>query len=393
MKLKFVFSLSVVLGGALSKKVGLVPNYATLKNIKNRAHKKFLFLKKNTHKKISNFQNWSFREVQSGEVRSGEASSCTNLYTIKKPLKCKVVGKVKLVRQNALHEVYNIEIDHYGLFKYVEGQSCGVIPHYVECNGEEDKYVQGEARTESTFVDDGKGTNVKKKKCSRLYSISSSNSHNLSIAVKIHKYEDNENEDNENEDENSNNGMQTKWKYGYCSGFIYNIKENDDIYLTGSHGNFTLPKDVIQKNINLILIATGTGISPYIAFLKKILGYQTCHMQKISPYNGRIQLYYGVYNEDSILYLNELEYFKKLYPNNLHVHYVFSANKSLDGSSFHVQDEIFKRKDEFLHLFDHHKAELYICGHKPIKSKVFDILKSSGMFSAEGKKRVHVEVY
>ncbi|CRH00906.1 ferredoxin--NADP reductase, putative [Plasmodium relictum] len=350
MKIKFVIILLFLIHGIISDN-----KHAHKYKIKNKiANNRILFLER-AFKKKKNFRCWNNKEC----------NNYINLYTMKNPLKCKVVDKIKLVRENSLNDVYNIEICHHGKFKYLEGQSCGIIPYYCKID---------------SVVNGNKNDDKKIKKHARLYSISSSNSDNLSVAIRIHKYEDNE------------NGV-IKLKYGYCSGFINNIKKNDDIYLTGSHGYFILPNDVVEKNKNLILIATGTGISPYISFLKKILGYDKNNMKKKSNYNGLIHLYYGVYNEDSILYINELEYFKKIYANNLHIHYIFSSLKKMDGTSFYVQDEIFNKKKEFLELFNENKSELYICGHKSIRKKIIDIIKADGTFNEEKKKRIHVEVY
>ncbi|KMZ98684.1 ferredoxin-NADP reductase [Plasmodium vivax North Korean] len=301
---------------------------------------------------------------------NAEGNSYTNVYTIRNPLRCKVVDKVKLVRQNALHEVYNLEIDHGGMFKYLEGHSCGVIPYYEEVVQTDDKNNPQE------------GGKKGGKKCARLYSISSSNSNNLSIAIRIHTYE---------AEKNGHLHLQ----YGYCSGYIKGLKKNDNIYLTGAHGCFVLPNNVLEENTNLILIATGTGISPYIAFLKKIWGNQKGNFpQKKPSYKGQIYLFYGVYNEDSILYLQELQQFVKMHPGNFHVEYVFSSAKNLDGTSHHVQDEIYRRRENFLRLFNDLKCELYICGHKSIRAKIMEILKGDDqVWDAEKRKRVHVEVY
>ncbi|CAA9989098.1 ferredoxin--NADP reductase, putative [Plasmodium knowlesi strain H] len=303
------------------------------------------------------------------QYNHAENNSYTNIYTIKNPLKCKVVDKVSLVRQNALHEVYNVEIDHGGMFKYLEGHSCGVIPYYEDLIQADDKNNSQEGRKK------------RGNKFARLYSISSTNAENLSFAIRIHSYQEEE-----------NGCMQHK--YGYCSGYIKELKKNDNIYITGAHGCFLLPDNVSEKNTNLILIATGTGISPYISFLKKIWGYQPGIHQQKKTYNGQVYLYYGVYYEDSILYLPELKYFQNMYPNNFHVEYVFSSIKNSDGTSHHVQDEIYKKRENFLRLFNELNCELYICGHKSIRAKIMDILKGENpVLDSEKKKRVHVEVY
>ncbi|SBS97083.1 ferredoxin--NADP reductase [Plasmodium malariae] len=385
MNFYLVLILAAIIAGAFSNEKNR-QNYSRIikkRNSENRMIKLVLFLYRNTvhKKKKKKFKNWN----------SKENNICSYIYTVKNPLRCKVVDKVKLVRKNALHDVYNLEINHNGMLQYIEGQSCGIIPYYNQLDELKDKILNEQNCNDSSVngqncsdnnvhANTKEGGNIKRKNCARLYSISSSNSQNLSVAIRIHKYVD------------ETDGIK-QLKYGYCSEFIENIKKNDNIYLTGPHGNFNLPNDVVEKNVNLILVATGTGISPYISFLKKILGCENTNMNKSSNYNGLIYLFYGVYNEDSILYISELEHFKKVYPHNLHITYIFSVNKNKDGCSFHVQDEIFKRKEEFLHLFNYYKCELYICGHKSIKNKILDILKNDQELDREKRKRVHVEVY
>ncbi|CDO63416.1 ferredoxin NADP reductase [Plasmodium reichenowi] len=371
MKIRFVFILSVLISGVccIRKNVS--------RRVANRmtAHSTFLFV----HDKFKRNKNFKLKNNK-------EENNFINLYTVKNPLKCKVVDKINLVRPNSPNEVYHLEINHNGLFKYLEGHTCGIIPYYNELDNNTNNQINKDHNiintTNNTTHNNISLSQIKKQRCARLYSISSSNNtENLSVAVKIHKYEQTEN------DPNITN-------YGYCSGFIKNLKINDDIYLTGAHGYFNLPNDAIEKNTNFIFIATGTGISPYISFLKKLFAYDKNNIyNRNSNYTGYITIYYGVYNEDSILYLNELEYFQKMYPNNINIHYVFSYKQNSDATSFYVQDEIYKRKTEFLNLFNNYKCELYICGHKSIRYKVMDILKSHDQFDEKKKKRVHVEVY
>ncbi|SOV12405.1 ferredoxin--NADP reductase [Plasmodium sp. DRC-Itaito] len=377
MKIHLVLILPVLIRGVCC----IIKNVSSSVSNHMTAHLPFLFV----HNKYKRNRNFKLKNNK-------DENNFINIYTVKNPLKCKVVDKINLVRPNSPNEVYHLEINHNGLFKYVEGHTCGIIPYYNEHDNKTNKEINKDNNiintnnnntiNNNTINNNISAINIKKQLCARLYSISSSNNtENLSVAVKIHKYKQKEN------DSNITN-------YGYCSGFIKNLKINDDIYLTGAHGYFNLPNDAIQKNTNFIFIATGTGISPYISFLKKLFAYDHNNINnRNSNYTGHITIYYGVYNEDSILYLNELEYFQKMYPNNINIHYVFSYKQNSDATSFYVQDEIYKRKTEFLNLFNNYKCELYICGHKSIRYKVMDILKSDDQFDANKKKRVHVEVY
>ncbi|VWU48927.1 ferredoxin--NADP reductase [Hepatocystis sp. ex Piliocolobus tephrosceles] len=392
MKTEILFIFLFIATRALCSISKCVNYIKSLKRIKQNLQEEYFFIKNNfLNNKKNQIKKWKIKE---------NCNNYINLYTIKKPLKCKVIDKVKLVREKALHEVYNLIIYHNGMFKYIEGQSCGIIPYYKQNSDDIDinttiprvknihtdeqskicSNVDNSIKCDNSNRDDSNKINPSLKKA-RLYSISScNNSPYLSIAVKIHTYEQ----------KNIDNVVELK--YGCCSGFVKKLKKNDNIYLTGAYGNFVLPTDFFEKNKNLILVATGTGISPYIGFLKKILKKNDSN-KNIQKYNGTIYLFYGIYNEDSILYLDDLEYFKKIYPNNLHIYYIFSINKNIDGSSYYVQDEVVKKQKEIIHLFNKHETEMYICGHKGMKTKILQMLKNSNDFDASKKKNVHIEVY
>src|SRR5205085_12233337 len=114
----------------------------------------------------------------------------------------------------------------------VEGQSIGVLPPGQDANGKPHKL--------------------------RLYSIASpaigddGNGKTLSICVKRAITVDPE----------------TGKEYqGVCSTFLCDLKVGDTSKLTGPVGKaFTMPD---KPNANLIMVATGTGIAPFRAFLSK----------------------------------------------------------------------------------------------------------------------------
>jgi ferredoxin--NADP+ reductase len=63
-------------------------------------------------------------------------------------------------------------------------------------------------------------------------------------------------------------------KKGVCSNFLCDTKPGDEVMLTGPAGKVML---MPEKNpeTDLIMVATGTGIAPYRAFLRRLFFEQT----------------------------------------------------------------------------------------------------------------------
>lgn len=83
---------------------------------------------------------------------------------------------------------------------------------------------------------------------------------------------------------------------GVASNYLCDRQAGDQLTLTGPFG---LPFDVpLEKDANLILIATSTGIAPFRAFVKHLY-------QHITDFSGRIWLFYGARSGLDLIYLND----------------------------------------------------------------------------------------
>jgi ferredoxin--NADP+ reductase len=83
---------------------------------------------------------------------------------------------------------------------------------------------------------------------------------------------------------------------GIASNFLCDLASGDELTLTGPYGlAFEIPED---KDANLILIGTGTGIAPFRAFVK--------HLYKhVGDWKGKIWLLYGAKSGLEMLYMND----------------------------------------------------------------------------------------
>jgi len=83
---------------------------------------------------------------------------------------------------------------------------------------------------------------------------------------------------------------------GVASNFLCDRRPGDKLTISGPYGlAFEVPD---ERDANLILIGTGTGIAPFRAFVKHIY-------RDIPDWQGRIWLFYGARSGLELLYMND----------------------------------------------------------------------------------------
>ena len=154
-----------------------------------------------------------------------------NIYRPKSPYIGKCTDIYDLVDEGGIGTCRHMTFDlSAGDLHYVEGQSIGIIPP-----GEDEK---------------GKPHKL------RLYSIAATRhgddleDKTVSLCVRKLEYKDPE------------TGEHVE---GTCSSFLCNLKPGDDVSITGPVGKEMLLPD--DEDANVIMIATGTGIAPFRAYL------------------------------------------------------------------------------------------------------------------------------
>jgi len=291
-----------------------------------------------------------------------------NTFKAAEPLAGKVVSVKRIVGAQATGETCDIVIDHAGKFRYWEGQSAGVLPP---------------------------GTNPKNGKpyTNRLYSIAAT------------RYGD----DMKGTTTTLCVRRATYWcpelkaddpaKKGVCSNFLCDSKPGDTIQLTGPTGKVMLMPES-KPETDLIMVATGTGIAPYRAFLRRLFVEKT---PAGAAYKGLAWLFLGVANVDALLYDADWQKIKEKFPENFRVDYALSreqTNKS--GGKMYIQDKVEEYSDE---IFDRMEkgAHMYFCGLKGMMPGILEMLE--GVATKKGiewKEKLkhwkeegqwHVEVY
>jgi len=83
---------------------------------------------------------------------------------------------------------------------------------------------------------------------------------------------------------------------GVASNFLCDRRPGDSFSISGPYGlPFEVPE---ERDANLILIGSGTGIAPFRAFVKHLY-------QDVSDWKGRIWLFYGARSGLEMLYMND----------------------------------------------------------------------------------------
>merc|ERR1719247_3341939 len=291
-----------------------------------------------------------------------------NVHKNKAPFAGKVVSTKRIVGPKATGETCHIIIDHDGDFPYWEGQSWGVIPP-----GNREK--------------DGKPHSV------RLYSIASS------------RYGD---------DMSGKTGSlcvrrATYWcpelkaddpaKKGVCSNFLCDTNPGDEVKMTGPAGKVMLIPEK-DPNVDLIMVATGTGIAPYRSMIRRLFVEKTPFGE---VYSGLAWLFLGVANTDALLYDDEWQEVLKSHPDNFKLDYALSREqKNKDGGKMYIQDKVPEYADEVFTRMDN-GAHMYFCGLKGMMPGILDMLegvsKEKGLVWEDKLKewktkgQWHVEVY
>merc|ERR1719393_513489 len=291
-----------------------------------------------------------------------------NTYKPKEPFTGKVVSCKRIVGPQATGETCHIIMNHEGKMPYWEGQSYGVVPPGINPKNGKPNSVRLYSIASSRYGDDMTGTTT-------------------SLCVRRATYWCPELK------------AEDPAKKGVCSNFLCDTKPGDDIKLTGPSGKVMLiPEE--NPNVDLIMVATGTGIAPYRSFIRRLFVEKTPYG---AVYKGLAWLFLGVANTDALLYDDEWQEVLKSHPDNFRLDYALSREQTnKDGGKMYIQDKVAEYADEVFTRMDN-GAHMYFCGLKGMMPGILSMLegvsKSKGIDwedkLKEWKKagQWHVEVY
>jgi ferredoxin--NADP+ reductase len=269
-----------------------------------------------------------------------------NIYRPNAPFVGKCVSNDGLLAEGGIGMVQHVKFDiSEGDLRYFEGQSIGIIP-------------PGK---------DNKGKNHK----IRLYSIASTrhgddvDDKTVSLCVRKLEYKD------------EKTGQDVE---GVCSTFLCNLKPGEDVQITGPTGKeMLLPED---NDANIIMMATGTGIAPFRAYLWRMFKDNERATNPDYRFNGLAWLVFGVATTPNILYKGELEEIQEKYPDNFKLTYAVSREqKNAEGGKMYIQDRIAENADRLWELIQQEKTHVYICGLKGMETGIDAALTNAAIKS------------
>ncbi len=264
-----------------------------------------------------------------------------NIYRPKNPYMGKCLENYELVREGGAGTVRHVTFDiSGGDLRYLEGQSIGIIPPGTDDNGKPHKL--------------------------RLYSIASTrhgdhlDDKTVSLCVRQLEYKHPETGET---------------VYGVCSTYLCKLEQGADVAITGPVGKEMLLPD--DEDATIIMMATGTGIAPFRAFLWRMFKEQ----HEDYKFKGLAWLVFGIPYTANILYKEELEQMQREYPDNFRLTYAISREqKNPEGGKMYLQDRIKENADEVWNLVQKPNTHTYICGLKGMEGGI-----DEGMSAAAGK--------
>ncbi len=287
-----------------------------------------------------------------------------NIYRPNQPFIGKCIENYALVDEGGIGIVQHVTFDLSGSdLRYLEGQSIGIIPPGTDANGKPHKL--------------------------RLYSIASTrhgdklDDKTVSLCVRQLEYQHPETKET---------------VYGVCSTHLCNIEVGADVAITGPVGKeMLLPGD---EDATIIMMATGTGIAPFRAFLWRMFKEQ----HEDYKFKGLAWLIFGVPKTANILYQEELEKIAAEFPDNFRLTYAISREQqNPQGGRMYIQHRVAEHADEIWNLLQSPKTHAYMCGLKGMEDGIDDAISGAAakngadwsVYQKQLKKehRWHVETY
>lgn len=150
---------------------------------------------------------------------------------------------------------------------------------------------------------------------------------------------------------------------GLVSKRLYNMEVGEEIEMTGPHGFFLLDEN-IHKNI--VLIAGGVGITPFISMLRYIKD------KKLNDIN--VTLIYSSKTPEDIIFGKEL--LEEKYPENIKVHLTITRynGNNWSGLTGRINEEMIKKV-----ISEIKKPFYYICGPTIMVEETAKLLKLMGV--------------
>ncbi|ABM72372.1 ferredoxin-NADP oxidoreductase (FNR) [Prochlorococcus marinus str. MIT 9515] len=267
-------------------------------------------------------------KIDKKTMKKKHADVPVNIYRPKTPFEGTVIGNYSLLKEGAIGRVNHITFDLKGsdpFLNYVEGQSIGIMPVGEDANGKPHKL--------------------------RLYSIASTRhgddfeGNTVSLCVRQLQYE---------KDGETINGV--------CSTYLCDIKPGDKVKITGPVGKEMLLPE--EEDANIVMLATGTGIAPMRAYLRRMFEATEKEKNKWN-FKGKAWLFMGAPKSANLLYEEDLQRYLENYPDNFkYTKAISREQQNTKGGRMYIQDRVLESANEIFNMIEDEKTHIYLCGLK-----------------------------
>lgn len=257
-----------------------------------------------------------------------EIPDSAKTYKPAEPFLATVLENQRVTEAGAAAEIHNIVLDLSGSgIAYIEGQSVGIIPPGTQ--------------------EDGRPHRV------RLYSIASSRtgddgtSSSVTLCVKRVIVQD----------ENGNT------VHGLASNYLCDLQPGQTVALMGPTGRtFFLPQD---DTVDLILVAAGTGIAPFRAFIHRVY-------RERQGWKGKVRLFYGARTGMDSAYFNRAndDIGQYMSQETFEAFQAFSETPAKTENKAFVQDHLRANQEAVWQTIRQGNFSFYLCGMKAMEEGV-----------------------
>ena len=273
-------------------------------------------------------KNDEITNIEKKPMKKKHADVPVNIYRPKTPYEGTVIENYSLLKEGAIGRVNHITFDLKDsdpFLNYVEGQSIGIMPAGEDANGKPHKL--------------------------RLYSIASTRhgdnfeGNTVSLCVRQLQYE---------KDGETINGV--------CSTYLCDIKPGDKVKITGPVGKEMLLPD--EEDANVVMLATGTGIAPMRAYLRRMFEPTEKEKNKWN-FKGKAWLFMGAPKSANLLYEEDLQRYLSDNPDNFkYTKAISREQQNTKGGRMYIQDRVLESANELFNMIEDEKTHIYLCGLK-----------------------------